>query len=180
MCSTKQQAETGRSTRPLRKQREAGGERLPESGGEGAREVVRFPAEKDYTDSQSCLREALARGCGQVVLAGATGGRLDHLLCNLHLLEWVEGQGAHGYVVDGGNVAQILRPGVVQVPAQFRYFSLIPLDPVLAGVDIRGAKYPLQNATVRRDDSLCVSNEALGQAVEIRIAHGQAFLIFSK
>ena len=66
------------------------------------------------------------------------------------------------------------------MPAQFRYFSLIPLDPVLAGVDIRGAKYPLQNATVRRDDSLCVSNEALGQAVEIRIAHGQAFLIFSK
>ncbi|HJA36191.1 MAG TPA: thiamine diphosphokinase [Firmicutes bacterium] len=153
---------------------------MDSGGGEGAREVVRFPAEKDYTDSQSCLREALARGCGQVVLAGATGGRLDHLLCNLHLLEWVEGQGAHGYVVDGGNVAQILRPGVVQVPAQFRYFSLIPLDPVLAGVDIRGAKYPLQNATVRRDDSLCVSNEALGQAVEIRIAHGQAFLIFSK
>ena len=80
---------------------------MDSGGGEGAREVVRFPAEKDYTDSQSCLREALARGCGQVVLAGATGGRLDHLLCNLHLLEWVEGQGAHGYVVDGGNVAQI-------------------------------------------------------------------------
>ena len=137
---------------------------MDSGGGEGARDVVRLPGGKRFhrTARAACGKPwpaAAARWCWPAPPAGGW------TICCATCTCWngLEGQGAHGYVVDGGNVAQILRPGVVQVPAQFRYFSLIPLDPVLAGVDIRGAKYPLQNATVRRDDSLCISNEALGQ-----------------
>ena len=60
-----------------------------EETGEGT-EQIRLPAEKDFTDTQSCLEEAVRRGCDAIVLTGASGGRLDHLLCNLHLLEALE------------------------------------------------------------------------------------------
>lgn len=154
-----------------------------DSGGlEGAEglEQTRLPPEKDFTDTQSCLEEAVRRGCGALVLVGATGGRLDHLLCNLHLLEALESRGVRGYLADKDNLVQLLRDGPVQVPACYRYFSLIPIDEKLEGVTIRGAKYPLEDSTVLRADSLAVSNEAPAGTVEIRVRRGRAFLIFSR
>ncbi len=148
-------------------------------GGEGA-EQIRLPAEKDFTDTQSCLEEAARRGCDAVVLTGASGGRLDHLLCNLHLLEALESRGVRGYLADKDNLVQLLQNGPVEVPACYRYFSLLPIDEKLEGVTIRGAKYPLENRTVGRADSLTVSNEASAGAVEIQIRRGRAFLIFSR
>lgn len=154
-----------------------------DSGGlEGAEglEQTRLPAEKDFTDTQSCLEEAARRGCDALVLTGATGGRLDHLLCNLHLLEALEGRGVRGYLADRDNLVQVLHSGPVEVPACYRYFSLLPIDEKLEGVTIRGAKYPLKNRTVLRADSLTVSNEAPQGAVEIQVRRGKAFLVFSR
>ena len=150
-----------------------------EETGEGP-EQIRLPAEKDFTDTQSCLEEAVRRGCDAIVLTGASGGRLDHLLCNLHLLEALEIRGVRGYLADGRNLVQLLRNGPAAVPACYRYFSLLPIDETLEGVTIRGAKYPLENGTIRRADSLAVSNEALGGTVEIQVRRGRAFLIFSR
>lgn len=154
---------------------------MDSGGGEGAGRVVYFPAEKDYSDTEACVIEAMDQGYTTLVAVGATGGRLDHLLCNLHLMELVGQRGGNLVLVDATNVVQLLRNGVVRVPCEYRYFSISPIDPVLTGVEISGAKYPLQNATVRRDHaSLTVSNEAPNGEVTIRVAQGKAFLIFSK
>ena len=81
---------------------------------------------------------------------------------------------------DRDNLVQLLESGPVQVPACYRYFSILPIDEQLRGVTIRGAKYPLQDAVVQRDDSLTVSNEALSGEVTIQVKEGRAFLIFSR
>ena len=153
---------------------------MDSGGGDGAKDVVRLPMEKDFTDTQSCLEEAIRRGCSHVLITGATGGRLDHLLCNLHLLEALEKKGVHGLIADRDNLVQLLESGSVQVPSGYRYFSILPIDEQLRGVTIRGAKYPLQDAVVQRDDSLTVSNEALSGEVTIEVKEGRAFLIFSR
>ena len=153
---------------------------MDSGGGDGAKDVMRFPMEKDFTDTQSCLEEAVRRGCSHVLITGATGGRLDHLLCNLHLLEALEKKGVHGLIADRDNLVQLLESGPVQVPACYRYFSILPIDEQLRGVTIEGAKYPLQDAMVQRDDSLTVSNEAPSGEVTIQVKEGRAFLIFSR
>ena len=153
---------------------------MDSGGGEGAREVVRFPAEKDYTDSQSCLREALARGCGQVVLAGATGGRLDHALANLQLLETARADGVEAILLDPDNRVTCIGPGEYTLPrTDYFYFSLLPIDAVLRGVTIEGAKYPLCDAEARRGDSLTISNEWIEPTVRLRIREGLCWLICS-
>jgi thiamine pyrophosphokinase len=43
-------------------------------------EVVTFPAEKDATDLELALATARSRGATEVLIAGAVGGRLDHML----------------------------------------------------------------------------------------------------
>ena len=63
----------------------------------------------------------------------------------------------------------------------FRYFSILPIDPVLEGVSILGAKYPLDCVTVQRGDSLTVSNEPIGgEQVTIQIEKGSAWLVLSE
>ena len=48
-------------------------------------EVLVFPPEKDASDMELALGEAVARGADAVEVYGALGGRLDHTLANLQL-----------------------------------------------------------------------------------------------
>jgi len=50
-------------------------------------EICRFPADKDYTDTELGLEEALRRGYAQRILVGGGGGRLDHVFAIRDLFE---------------------------------------------------------------------------------------------
>ena len=49
-------------------------------------EIVRLNPEKDDTDTQSTLNLAIRRGAKNILILGATGGRLDHFIGNMGLL----------------------------------------------------------------------------------------------
>ena len=55
-------------------------------------ELVRHPVRKDVTDGELAVEEALRRGAGEVVLAGATGA-LDHTLGHLAILRRLAASG---------------------------------------------------------------------------------------
>ena len=56
-------------------------------------ECVSLPAEKDWTDLQAAYELAAARGAKEILLTGCTGGRQDHHLSALELLETARNQG---------------------------------------------------------------------------------------
>ncbi len=144
-------------------------------------ECIRLSPQKDDTDTQHCAALALSRGCRDLTLACATGGRLDHLLANLLLCETVHEQGGHLTVLDEQNTVQLHPGGTLHFtrdPAK-RYVSLIPLDRTLGGVTLHGLQYPLANATLRRDQVISISNEAADEQFTIHITHGRALLVFS-
>lgn len=146
------------------------------------REVIRLTPEKDDTDTQRCLREVFGRGCREATLVCATGGRVDHMLANLSLLEEAQAMGGRLTVLDRQN-SIVLHEGGRQnfiMPAAYRYFSLIPLDAVLTGVTIEHAKYPLRGATVTRAGMVTISNEATTPAFAVSIENGRALVIFSR
>lgn len=60
--------------------------------------VTRLPAEKDDTDMVFALRRGLDMGYRRFVLLGGLGGRLEHTLGNLQLLDWLSTQGAVGFL----------------------------------------------------------------------------------
>lgn len=153
---------------------------LPEV--EGAT-VIRLKPEKDDTDTQGCLREVFRRGCTEATLVCATGGRLDHELANLSLVEEAHARGGHLTVLDRQNRIVLHEGGRKKfiMPTGYRYFSLVPLDARLTGVTIEHAKYPLQDATVTRSGMVTISNEAAaGATVVVTIGSGRALLILSR
>lgn len=143
-------------------------------------ETIIFPAVKNFTDLHSAIDKAIDCGCETLVITGASGGRLDHLLCNIHLIEAAEMRGVRARLVDSMNIVTIFECGKFFVPDGFKYFSIIPLDCKLTGVSISNCKYPLDGAELLRYDSLAVSNEPKTGEVSAFIQSGRALLIFSK
>ena len=153
---------------------------MPETEGT---EVIRLKPEKDDTDTQSCLREVFRRGCREATLVCATGGRIDHMLANLSLLEEAKSMGGQLTVLDSCNRIVLHEGGCrkFKMPAAYRYFSIVPLDAALHGVTIENAKYPLHDATVTRAGMVTISNEAAENAtVTVEIQDGRALVVFSR
>ncbi len=49
-------------------------------------EVVRFPRDKDQSDTEIAVELALTRGADRVIILSGTGLRMDHFLANMSLL----------------------------------------------------------------------------------------------
>ena len=143
---------------------------------------VTLPVEKDVTDLQAAMDQALSLGIRELLLCGCTGGRLDHTASNLVLLEWIARRGGSAVMADGDNEARFLENGALTLADRphYHYLSLIPLDKTVKGVTLRGVKYPLEGAELTRGDTLTVSNEPAAPVMEIAVGAGAVLVIRSQ
>lgn len=149
---------------------------------EEVREIQEVPAEKDLTDTQIALEIAVERGADEVIIVGGLGGRLDHTLSNLGILEDMHERHIHGYATDGQNRVHFIRSTSTLIArSAYKYISLLPADQVVKGVTMEGGKYPLKNqALKRRISGFTVSNEITGNVVFIAVKKGGLYIIESK
>ena len=140
--------------------------------------VLRVPAEKDVTDTVLAADYAAERGYRDLWIVGGTGGRLDHELSNLFMLESLRRRGIRAVLTDGDNTVRVLLDEEAEVLDEGGYFSVIAAGPSV--VTITGAKYPLERARMDRSaPSLGVSNEVTAGTARVR-AEGCVFLITSR
>ena len=141
---------------------------------------VELPVEKDVTDLEAACQWARDHGAKEVLLTGCTGGRLDHHMAAMGLLETACRAGTHVRLLDDRNEVEFLLPGTYTLEkGPRRFFSLIPADALLEGLTIRGAKYELTETDVPRGGSLTVSNEFCGGPVTVTFRTGACWLIHS-
>lgn len=138
-----------------------------------------LPKEKDDTDTYYAARKALAWGADKVTLLGATGGRLDHTIANLHTLLFLETNGAETWIVDETTEIRALLPGTYTFSRREGFVSLFPLGEEAEGVTLQGMKYPLQNATLRNNFPVGVSNEFAEEQGTISVKKGGLYLFFT-
>ncbi len=144
-------------------------------------EIITHPAEKDATDTQLAVDVALTRGATDIVIIGGLGGRLDHTLSNIAILEDLHDKHVHAVVEDGQNRVRILRNDSTILPASsYTYISLIALDTRVKGVEIDGVKYPLKGKTLTRTYQYAVSNEITGNCCFIAVRKGALLIVESR
>jgi thiamine pyrophosphokinase len=151
-----------------------------DSGGqaEPGMTCVKLQPEKDFTDLQAAYDWAKSHDIGNLIFTGCTGGRQDHHLSALQLLETATLDGLEAKILDDRNRISFLLPGRYLFPRSgYRYFSLIPVEQRLEHITIRGAKYPLDDHTALRGSSLTVSNEWAEDQVEISFTGGSCYFI---
>lgn len=138
--------------------------------------TLRFPSEKDDTDTMLAIKEGLSRGYTQFHLYGCGGGRLDHTLGNLQALGFLAQQGARGFLYAENEVFSAIFNDTLFLPAQEdALFSVFCLGADLA-VSIRGAKYPLEQTRMSANLPLGVSNRFQAKPVQI-VADGGCLLV---
>lgn len=142
---------------------------------------ITYPAEKDLTDTEAALTHALEKGCRNVILLGGMGGRLDHTMGNIGLLDKYYNSFDHMEFIDGKNRMELLKDSgrTLKQDAQYKYFGLVSLNAEASGIDIRGAKYELTGASLERASTLGVSNEFSEDTVEIYVREGTLLIVRS-
>ncbi len=121
--------------------------------------ALRYPVEKDDTDTMLAVRRAKERGFDHVRLCCCFGGRLDHLLSNVETLHYAAALGMEAEAADENNDLRVLRPGSYTIPYREGWsLSLIALTEQVTGLTIRGAKYEVENAVLRKPTTLGQSN----------------------
>ena len=145
--------------------------------------IVRVPAEKDETDTQLAINIALQNGAQDMYIVGGLSGRLDHTLSNLHLLETLTKCGINATICDGKNRVRYLkeRSSLLVPKSEYKYFGLILTQEKAKSVTVDGAKYPLKNANLERNNpSFAISNEVTENFAMISLKKGGLFVIESK
>lgn len=145
----------------------------------GSTKFARYPAEKDYTDMHLVLEWAVGKKPSEIVILGATGGRLDHLVANINILLLPLKNNIPAYIVDKNNKLCLVngRYSIARNNAFGKYISVYPLTEEVSGLSLSGVKYPLDGVTVEKGGSMTVSNEFAEDAEEAVISLDKGILI---
>lgn len=143
-------------------------------------EMREFQPEKDLTDTQIAVELALSLGSTRIILLGATGSRLDHVLGNIQVMMLPLERGAECEILDTHNRIYLKNKGFsLEKEKQYgKFISLIPFTPEVYPVTLTGFKYPLNGATLRAAGSLGISNEI--QDAEAKVEFAQGILIVAE
>ena len=141
--------------------------------------IREFNPVKDASDTEIAIRLAMTLGATEIIILGATGGRLDHLWANVQSLTIPFKAGIDAKILDKQNRISIIGGETVlkKSEAYGPYFSVFPLGKEVYGFSIQGAKYPLRNHTLTPYDSLCVSNQIEDEEVVIDFLSGTVILM---
>ena len=139
--------------------------------------VIRHPRDKDATDLELALDEALALHAERILVVCGAEGRFDHTIGNALILGSeryagvrIDGWFGHALVhVVRGRRALRGRPGEL--------LSLFALGGFARGVTTEGLRWPLTDAVLTPGSGWGVSNEFVGPTAVVEVADGVALAV---
>lgn len=141
-------------------------------------ETVRLEKEKDDTDTMAAVKIAIHRGYRDFLLLGALGGRLDHSIANLYILQYLAGQGCRAMISGGGCRAFLLNGGRLTLSGLLgATVSVFPFGTASCTLSYEGMKYPLTEARLSAAQPIGVSNVLIAQDAKITVHDGNALIL---
>lgn len=145
-----------------------------------AETVMRFKPEKDYSDTHLAVERAIKAGADEIVIFGATGSRLDHVLANLSVQYMALKKNVNVTLIDLHNRIRMVDSNlIIADEKQYgKYVSVIPYAGD-AKVTLTGFKYPLDQYILECDMSMGLSNEIVEKEARIDVISGVVCVIES-
>lgn len=137
--------------------------------------------EKDDTDSECALQIALDHGADHIIIIGATGTRIDHVLGNISLLGKAMSEGKMAELLDTHNRIRMI-DNELEIEKNKQYGKYVSIIPVCKNnkITLEGFKYPLKDYTFEGFNTLGISNEIIDDIAKITVNEGQYIVIESK
>jgi len=142
--------------------------------------VIRYPHEKNYTDTELAFSLAAEKGCDDIWLIGGGGGRIDHLFAIRSLFErerfpcrWITG-GADIFCIDVGTTHNEISRRI----AVNACVSVFPLGSSPWKASSKGLKWQLDSLSWDRG-FFGISNVAVDGDFSVKAEAGRFMIILS-
>ncbi|MDO9515564.1 MAG: thiamine diphosphokinase [Syntrophales bacterium] len=139
--------------------------------------IIRYPGDKDETDTQLALEYAFEMGSDQIHIFGALGGRIDHALANISLLVMCVKRGVDAKIIDKDCELFVIDRSCVINGREDETISLIPLSTDVTGITLEGFMYPLSDGVMEIGRPYGVSNRLTGARGKISVEAGYLLII---
>jgi len=142
--------------------------------------IINLNVEKNYTDGERALRYAVELGAKEIVIYGAYGGKIEHILGNIALLKIADNLGVKAVIKEGDNFTELIKDKTIISAKKESVLSLIPYGGDCVFKRSFGLYYPLENLTLTSADTRGISNVVKADSVELDIISGNALVIYKR
>ncbi len=141
--------------------------------------IKKFPAEKDETDGELALTYCNKNKLTNIILTNTMGGRFDHQLANIFLLEYALKLNLKATIEEPN-----LEIGIINNKKKFYGYqnctlSILPLSEKVFNVRNDGFKYPLNGENLLRYKTRGISNIIINKNATISIEKGRLLYILT-
>ncbi len=140
-------------------------------------EIHLFQANKNETDLELALKQAVEAGYREILIMAGLGRRLDQTIANIALLSGYHPADVNIRMDDGVEEVFFCKDEVAIQGRSGDLVSLIPWGGIAGGVRTEGLKWPLADETLQAERSRGISNEMLADHAKINIAFGALLVI---
>jgi len=135
------------------------------------------PADKNATDGELAIDEAVRLGATELLLAGGLGGQMDHAFAHLMQLLKLRARGLTVMSSSGHEEAWPVVDGAVVLALEAgTRLSVLPVSDLL-GLTIEGVRWPLRERDVVLGSTLTLSNEVSDASAKVSVAKGMAIVL---
>ena len=141
--------------------------------------IVKFPPEKDYSDTHLAIEEGIKLGYSDFEIYGALGGdRFSHSLANIQTLCAMKQRNISVRLIGLKETLYLLENETLSLsPSKHASFSVFALSDNCREVTITGGKYPLKDAVLTNTFPLGVSNQSIDETISISVKEGYLLVV---
>ena len=143
------------------------------------KDTIKLHKIKDTTDMFEAMKIAYKKGYKKCLIYGALGGRISHSIANISQMVYFVGK-MDITLIDENTTITATNSKINIDYKNLSYISVFSYTPISKGVNIKGLKYELKNATLKANYPLGVSNESIGKPAEITVEDGILIIITEK
>jgi thiamine pyrophosphokinase len=144
------------------------------------KEIHQYPTAKDATDLEIAIQYAIALQPEKIIIVGGLGGRVDHLLANVMLLQRYQNENPVISMDDGMVEMQLVMGKLAINGAAGDIVSLIPLSDQVIGIVTENLGFPLRNETIVMGESRGISNVMLMDVANVSIISGVLLCVHTR
>ncbi len=142
--------------------------------------LKKHPKEKDATDLELAIDEAVSMNPKTIELFGVIGTRMDHIWAGIQLLQNIKSHNILGYIVDNFNEISLVSGFVSLHKSQtYKYISFFPFHD-RASVTLSGFRYNASRRVFVSGSSLGVSNEIVSSPAKVVVHDGMLLMVRSR
>ena len=144
--------------------------------------IEEYDPEKDLTDTHLAIERAMREKPEQIIVLGATGSRLDHVIANLHAMYECFGKETAICFVDPVCRISMMtgKRKIKKNEAYGSYLSILPFSGTAKKVTLQGVKYPVWQRDFSYGESIGISNEIVENTAQIEVEGGVLLVIEAK